>query len=71
MADVMIDAIRVVRGQPGPEEVAVITAVILARLRNAGPDRAVDGAGQQGTARWRRLDCGNTYQNRRSWKTSP
>ncbi|MFI5688950.1 acyl-CoA carboxylase subunit epsilon [Streptomyces sp. NPDC051636] len=70
MADIMLNAIRVERGQPGPEELAVITAVLLARVRNAGPDRAADGGGHRETARWRRPERVNGFQCPRSWQTA-
>ncbi len=70
MADVMPDAIRVERGQPGPEELAVITAVLLARIRNAGPDRAADLGGHRDTARWRRLERLNGFRDPGSWQTA-
>ncbi|MCU7825059.1 acyl-CoA carboxylase subunit epsilon [Kitasatospora sp. DSM 101779] len=70
MADVMLDAIRVERGQPGPEELAVLTAVLLARIRTSGPDRAADAGSYRDTARWRRLERVNGFQGPRSWQTA-
>ncbi|WP_030267235.1 acyl-CoA carboxylase subunit epsilon [Streptomyces sp. NRRL B-24484] len=70
MADVMLNAVRVERGRPGPEELAVITAVLLARIRHGGPDRSADADGRRATARWRRLERVNGFQGPRSWRTA-
>ncbi|MCX3062152.1 acyl-CoA carboxylase subunit epsilon [Streptomyces beihaiensis] len=68
MPDAMPDAIRVERGKPGPEELAVITAVLLARIRNGDPAPSADGGTRRDTARWSLPERLNVYRNPGSWQ---
>ncbi|GAB2904515.1 acyl-CoA carboxylase epsilon subunit [Streptomyces heilongjiangensis] len=65
--------IRVVRGAASEEELAALTAVLLARA--AGHDRAPghhDGPGRPFTAaRWSRLERRPYYRSPLSWRLEP
>ncbi|WP_030383499.1 MULTISPECIES: acyl-CoA carboxylase epsilon subunit [unclassified Streptomyces] len=59
--------IRVEKGHAGPEEVAAITAVLLAR---AAARQEPAAAGHRGRARagWRRLERENGFRAPHSWR---
>jgi hypothetical protein len=61
--------LRVEKGQADPEELAAITAVLLARA-NAQPDSTSHGAGAaaRSTARWRRLERTPGFRAPHSWQ---
>ncbi|MFD4576147.1 acyl-CoA carboxylase epsilon subunit [Streptomyces sp. NPDC058417] len=65
--------VRVVRGAASEEELAALTAVLLARA--AGRDRAAgrhDGPGRPLTAaRWSRLERRPYYRSPLSWRLDP
>ncbi|MFG2193332.1 acyl-CoA carboxylase subunit epsilon [Streptomyces sp. NPDC048639] len=57
--------IRVEKGHAGPEELAVITAVLLARAgAHTGAGRCPDGRSAAG---WRRLERESGYNAPHSW----
>ncbi|MEU5520303.1 acyl-CoA carboxylase subunit epsilon [Streptomyces sp. NPDC093250] len=59
--------IRVEKGHAGPEEVAAITAILLARAAAPAPGAA---PGHRGRARagWRRLERENGFRAPHSWR---
>ncbi|MFI2379209.1 acyl-CoA carboxylase subunit epsilon [Streptomyces sp. NPDC018964] len=59
--------IRVEKGQAGPEEVAAITAILLARAA-AQPAAAAPGHGGSARAGWRRLERENGFRAPHSWR---
>ncbi|MBH1933930.1 acyl-CoA carboxylase subunit epsilon [Streptomyces sp. AV19] len=63
----MTDAlVRVEKGQAGPEELAAVTAVLLARA-SAG-DAATIPAPRRSPARWRRLERSAGFTAPHSWQ---
>ncbi|MFD0264471.1 acyl-CoA carboxylase epsilon subunit [Kitasatospora indigofera] len=60
-------ALHVLRGDPGPLELAVLTAVLLAARRTA-PHTPAPRAGARARAAWNPPGPGH---NRPSWKTPP
>ncbi|GGW54634.1 hypothetical protein GCM10010503_34460 [Streptomyces lucensis JCM 4490] len=61
------DILRVEKGRPGPEELAAVTAVLLARTAPTGPERADDG---QDKAVWRRLERDGGFAPAHSWRSA-
>jgi hypothetical protein len=60
------DVLRVERGSAGPEELAAVTAVLLARA--AGRAAAVPGGTGRPKAGWRRLERERGFQGAHSWR---
>ncbi|MET9520703.1 acyl-CoA carboxylase epsilon subunit [Streptomyces sp. NPDC002994] len=60
--------LRVERGCPSPEELAALTAVLLARTSCAAPDDLARS--QQGVARWRRPDRVVGFDGPRTWRAA-
>ncbi|CAL9619603.1 hypothetical protein SUDANB6_05832 [Streptomyces sp. enrichment culture] len=58
--------LRVVRGSPSPEELAAVTALLLARMAAAGDDTAAAGPGPA-TAGWRRPERRSGFLGPRTW----
>ncbi|MGW7607619.1 acyl-CoA carboxylase epsilon subunit [Streptomyces sp. NPDC054766] len=62
--------VQIVKGEPADDELAALTAVLLARVaaaqRSAQP-RSAHGDGHP-QARWRRLECVTSYRNPVSWR---
>jgi hypothetical protein len=61
--------LRIERGSPGPEELAALTAVLLARTATVGaePDDHLS-SGHRPVARWRRLERARGFDGPRSWR---
>ena len=59
--------IRVEKGHAEPEEVAAITAILLARAA-AAPDAAPDHHGRRPKAGWRRLEREGGFRAPHSWR---
>ncbi|ATW50772.1 acyl-CoA carboxylase subunit epsilon [Streptomyces xantholiticus] len=59
--------LRVEKGHAEPEELAAITAVLLARASAAQPDAAPAHRGRT-TAGWRRLERQRGFQPSHSWQ---
>ncbi|MFI8826528.1 acyl-CoA carboxylase subunit epsilon [Streptomyces sp. NPDC053431] len=57
--------LRVEKGHADPEELAAITAVLLARAAAQPAEPAHDG---RSTARWRRLERENGFRAPHSWR---
>ena len=62
--------LRVVRGEPSPEELAALTAVLLAR--GAAPGAGTDDLARrhQAVARWRRPDRTPGFDGPRTWHSA-
>ncbi|MEU6537629.1 acyl-CoA carboxylase subunit epsilon [Streptomyces sp. NPDC047000] len=63
--------IRVEKGHADPEEVAAITAVLLARAARSGAGAESGGAGHHGRrpkAGWRRLEREGGFRSPHSWR---
>jgi hypothetical protein len=60
------DVLRVERGAAEPEELAAVTAVLLARAAAQPPAMAGDGARPK--ARWRRLERERGFHAPHSWR---
>ncbi|GAA0433334.1 acyl-CoA carboxylase subunit epsilon [Streptomyces luteireticuli] len=58
--------VRVEKGQAGPEELAAVTAVLLARA-SAGETAAVP-APRRSSASWRRLERSSGFMAPHSWQ---
>ncbi|MGW8701877.1 acyl-CoA carboxylase subunit epsilon [Streptomyces lavenduligriseus] len=65
-ADIADDVLRVEKGHPGPEELAAVTAVLLARSARSGPAPAQDGRDR---AVWRRLERDGGFPLAHSWRS--
>ncbi|WP_221354439.1 acyl-CoA carboxylase subunit epsilon [Streptomyces beigongshangae] len=59
--------IRVEKGQAGPEEVAAVTAILLARAASAPADTAPAHRGRA-RAGWRRLEREPGFRAPHSWR---
>ncbi|MEV6655080.1 acyl-CoA carboxylase epsilon subunit [Streptomyces sp. NPDC051219] len=63
--------IRVEKGSPDAEELAALTALVLA-LAAADADQGSDSApNEQRTAGWRRLDRQSGFRGPRTWHENP
>ncbi|PYC83770.1 hypothetical protein C7C46_08465 [Streptomyces tateyamensis] len=60
--------LRVVSGRPAPEELAVLTAVLLARAATAGAGTQADTACRPHRARWLRRERVGRAPGPRSWQ---
>jgi hypothetical protein len=60
--------VRVERGNAGPEELAAITAVLLARAAAADGRPATSSAQRRSLARWRRLERQSGFRAPHSWQ---
>ncbi|MCT9004758.1 acyl-CoA carboxylase epsilon subunit [Streptomyces rhizosphaerihabitans] len=72
--------VQIVKGEPADDELAALTAVLLARVaaaqRSAQPRSAQPRSAQPRSAhgdghpqaRWRRLECVTSYRNPVSWR---
>lgn len=60
--------VRVERGHADPEELAALTAVLLARAA-AGGRAAADYEQPRNTAGWRRLERQNGFRSAHSWQS--
>ncbi|MHB9858830.1 acyl-CoA carboxylase subunit epsilon [Streptomyces sp. YIM S03343] len=60
--------IRVEKGQADPEEVAAITAVLLARAAAKSDSAGAEGHGRRPKARWRRLEREGGFRSPHSWR---
>ncbi|MFJ6728566.1 acyl-CoA carboxylase epsilon subunit [Streptomyces sp. NPDC091281] len=60
--------VRVHRGEPTPEELAAVVAVLLARAAAAGSAASADAAAVRHAPRWRRFDRGHGYRTAHSWQ---
>ncbi|SDP01738.1 Acyl-CoA carboxylase epsilon subunit [Streptomyces sp. cf386] len=62
--------LRIERGSPGPQELAAVTAVLLAVL--AAPDTGQDNTGRERRAVRRRTAATTVHRpTPRSWRTAP
>ncbi|MFF7229436.1 acyl-CoA carboxylase epsilon subunit-like protein [Streptomyces sp. 2333.5] len=61
------DAIRVEKGQASEEELAALTAVLLARAAHR-PAAATPAGPHATAARWRRLERQNGFHGATSWQ---
>ncbi|MFD4175973.1 acyl-CoA carboxylase epsilon subunit [Streptomyces anulatus] len=61
--------LRVVKGSPSPEELAAVTALLLARMAPPGDDAGGEGSGGPGpdTAGWRRPGRRPGFLGPRTW----
>lgn len=59
--------VRVEKGEASDEELAAITALLMARAANHPAD-AADGAGDRNPAAWRRLERDRAYRAPHSWQ---
>ncbi|MEU2790799.1 MULTISPECIES: acyl-CoA carboxylase epsilon subunit [unclassified Streptomyces] len=64
---VQTSPIRVEKGDASEEELAALTAVLLARAAHR-PAAAVPGRRSATTARWRRLERQHGFQSAGSWQ---
>ncbi|MFB7231349.1 acyl-CoA carboxylase subunit epsilon [Streptomyces fimicarius] len=60
--------IRVVRGEPDAEELAALTAVVLARAAAAEAERGGTASGGPLPAGWRRRERVRGFQGPRTWR---
>ncbi|MFD3525713.1 acyl-CoA carboxylase subunit epsilon [Streptomyces sp. NPDC058653] len=60
--------LRVERGQAGPEELAAITAVLMARAASRTDAGAAPGRRGRSTAGWRRLERTPGFRAPHSWQ---
>ncbi|MFC7883461.1 acyl-CoA carboxylase epsilon subunit [Streptomyces sp. NPDC057376] len=60
--------LRVEKGHAGPEELAAITAVLLARAAARPADHAATSAHARATAGWRRLERQTAFESPRAWR---
>ncbi|WP_413759092.1 acyl-CoA carboxylase subunit epsilon [Streptomyces sp. MMBL 11-3] len=60
--------IRVEKGQAGPEEVAAVTAILLARAASAPADAPAHRAHAHARAGWRRLEREPGFRAPHSWR---
>jgi Acyl-CoA carboxylase epsilon subunit len=58
--------VRVERGNAGPEELAAITAILLARAAGGRP--ATSSTQRRSLARWRRLERQSGFRAPHSWQ---
>ncbi|MFH8350567.1 acyl-CoA carboxylase epsilon subunit [Streptomyces sp. NPDC018045] len=60
--------IRVEKGDASEEELAALTAVLLARAAHRPDDTAVPGRRRATAARWRRLERQHGFRGAGSWQ---
>ncbi|KAF4405897.1 MULTISPECIES: acyl-CoA carboxylase epsilon subunit [Streptomyces] len=60
--------LRVEKGHAGPEELAALTAVLLARATGPGHAHAAQAAPRRSAARWRRLERQSGFRTAHSWQ---
>ncbi|MFH8408234.1 acyl-CoA carboxylase epsilon subunit [Streptomyces sp. NPDC018019] len=65
---VQTSPIRVEKGEASEEELAALTAVLLARAAHRPAADAVPGRRRAGTARWRRLERQHGFHGAGSWQ---
>lgn len=58
--------LRVVKGSPTPEELAAVTALLLARTAASGDETGAEGPGPA-TAGWRRHERRPAFLDPRTW----
>ncbi|MFF3429876.1 acyl-CoA carboxylase epsilon subunit [Streptomyces sp. NPDC002602] len=61
--------LRIVRGNPSPEELAALTAILLARAAGAGVEPDDVARRQQVVALWRRPDRVAGFDGPRTWRS--
>ncbi|MEU9419378.1 acyl-CoA carboxylase epsilon subunit [Streptomyces sp. NPDC051000] len=61
--------LRIVRGNPSPEELAALTAILLARAAGAGAEPDDLARRQQVVALWRRPDRVSGFDGPRTWRS--
>ncbi|MFF8608916.1 acyl-CoA carboxylase subunit epsilon [Streptomyces sp. NPDC015346] len=60
--------LRVEKGDPSPEEMAALTAVLLARTLTAGAEPDDLARRQRAAARWRRPERVTGFEGARTWQ---
>ncbi|MCX5410059.1 acyl-CoA carboxylase subunit epsilon (plasmid) [Streptomyces sp. NBC_00335] len=60
--------VRVEKGSASPEEVAALTAVLLARAAEPAPDGDPGRPPRRPAARWRRPERGGAFDGPRTWQ---
>ncbi|MFF6782501.1 acyl-CoA carboxylase epsilon subunit [Streptomyces sp. NPDC012510] len=63
--------IRVEKGSPDVEEIAALTAVVLALATADADQDGHDTPNEQRTAGWRRLDRQSGFTGPRTWRDNP